>query len=90
MTGPARVHAATAAVLAALVSVIVIFWQYPRLIVFLLLGAVAIAAYSALYLVLASRLDPLPRREPPEPAAELPEPRPARPARRRRATVEEK
>jgi hypothetical protein len=53
-----RVHLAAAGLLALIATVIVVFWTYPRLLVYLLLVIVAVLAYGALYLILAAWMDP--------------------------------
>lgn len=53
-----RVHLAAAGLLALIAGVIVVFWTYPRLLVYLLLAIVALLAYGALYLILAAWMDP--------------------------------
>jgi hypothetical protein len=53
-----RIHAAAAASLLVLVSIITLFWLYPKLLVFVLLAVVAALAYGALYLILAAWMDP--------------------------------
>jgi type IV secretory pathway VirB10-like protein len=70
-----RVHLAAAGLLALIATVIVVFWTYPRLLVYLLLVIVAVLAYGALYLILAAWMDPK-KADASEPAAA-----PSRPAR---------
>ena len=41
-----------------------LFWAYPKLLIYLLLIIVAILGYGALYLILAARLDPQPTTTP--------------------------
>ena len=53
-----RVHLAAGGLLALIVGIIVLFWSFPKLLVYLLLAMVAALAYGALYLILAARLDP--------------------------------
>jgi hypothetical protein len=58
MPSNVRVHLAAAGLLALIATVIVVFWAYPKLLVYLLLAIVAVLAYGALYLILASWMDP--------------------------------
>ncbi len=51
-------HLATAGLTGLVVGTIVLFWAYPKLLVYVLLAIVAALSYGALYLILAARLDP--------------------------------
>ncbi|MEE8409251.1 MAG: hypothetical protein V3T05_06585 [Myxococcota bacterium] len=53
-----RIHAAAAGLLALIATTIILFWTYPRLLVYILLAIVAALAYGALYLILAAWMDP--------------------------------
>lgn len=57
-----RLHLAAAGLFGLLISVVALFWSYPKLLVYVLLAIVAVLAYGALYLILAAGLDP--RRKP--------------------------
>ena len=43
-----------AAVLAALVATTSVLWSYPRVLLYVLLGLIAVMAYAALYLLVAT------------------------------------
>ncbi len=58
MGGETRIHVVVTAVLVALVTVVVVFWSYPRLIIYGVLGLAIALAYGALYLIIAAWIDP--------------------------------
>jgi len=53
-----RIHVAAGGLLIVLVTVIALFWSFPKLLVYVLLAIVAALAYGALYLILAAWMDP--------------------------------
>lgn len=62
-----RIHAAAGGLLALIATTIILFWAYPKLLVYVLLAIVAALAYGALYLILAAWMDPKDRSERPAP-----------------------
>lgn len=43
-----------AAILAAVVALLGLLWSYPRALLYVLLGLIAVMAYAALYLIVAT------------------------------------
>lgn len=58
MNGETRVHMVVVGVGAATLALVLVFWIWPRLIIYGLLGLAAVLAYGALYLIIAAWVDP--------------------------------
>lgn len=58
MGGETRIHIVVTAILVILLTVVVVFWSYPRLIIYGVLGLAVALAYGALYLIIAAWIDP--------------------------------
>jgi hypothetical protein len=52
----ARVAVIAAAMLGGLVALAALLWEYPRLLLYLLLGLIGVLAYAAIYLIVSAKV----------------------------------
>jgi len=62
----ARAAVIAAAILGGVIALAGILWSYPSILLYVLLGLIAVMAYAALYLIVVSKRED-PNEAPPEP-----------------------
>lgn len=63
----ARAGVLAAAILGALVALSALIWEYPKILLYVLLGLIGVLAWAALYLIVSARMKREEELEPPRP-----------------------